>query len=182
MEIMSIVAVVAMVALLSIIKHLRHVLHDMWVKMTDMESETDRLRRLLGPNTVTIGCLVKFESQQYVKGGKEYVDYLVDVACDSMGRYISKELACYIRPMVVEGMHRGKSICAGEMHFRMPMVRSDFKAMTCYMTDMFCQGRTIPIVSEIDHRREILKEQFEVGHFKDVLDSLHVDTNVFSKP
>lgn len=182
LEIMSIVAVVAMVALLFTIKHHRSVLHNMWVKMMDMEFEIDRLRGLLGTNTVQIGCSVNFEPQHYVKGGKEYVDDVVRLACDSLGRCISKELACYIEPMVIEGIQRGGSICYGEMHFRMPMVRSDFKAMTCHIIDKFYLGREVPIVSEIDHRRKMLKEQIEVEQFRDVLDSLHVDTNVFSKP
>lgn len=176
LEIMSILAVVAMVVLLSTIKHLRSVLHDMWVKMVGMESETDRLRHLLGPNTVQIGCSAIFEPQYYVKGGKEYVDDIVREACDSLGRHISKELACHIEPMVIEGIRRQCGVGYGEIHFRMPMVRGDFKAMTCHITDRRYPGRIIPIVSEIDNRREMLKEQFEVEHFKGVLDSLHVDT------
>lgn len=176
LEIMSIVAIVAMVVLLSTIKRLRAVSHDMWVKMVDMEFEIDRLRGMVGRNTVQMGCSVTFEPQYYLKGGNEYVDNIVERACDSMGRHISKELACYIRPMVIEGMQRCEGICVGEMQFRMPMVRTDFRAMTCHIEDKFYPGRIIPIVSEIDHRREMLKEQRSVEQVKGILDSLHVDT------
>lgn len=178
LEIMSIVAIVAMVVLLSTIKRLRAVSHDMWVKMVNMEFEIDRLRGLLGPNTVQIGCSVNFEPQQYVKRDKEYVDNIVERACDSLGRCVSKELACYIEPMVIEGIRLGgpKVDYVGEMHFRMPMIRTDFATMTCHIVDKFCSGREFPVVSEIDHRRRMLEEQRSVEHFKDILDSLHVDT------
>ena len=182
LEAMSIVAAVAMVVLLLSIRRHRNVAHQMWVKMVNMECEIDRLRGLLGPSTVQIGCSVDFEPQYYLKGGKEYADRLVTMACDSFGRCISKELACYIRPMVIEGIQRSKNIYVGEMHFRMPMIRNDFTSMTCYIADKVWPGRRLPIVSEDDHRRDRLKEQFEVEHFKDLLDSLHVDTNAFSKP
>lgn len=182
LEAMSVVAAIMMVVLVLAIRRHRAVAHRMWMKMVNMEFEIDRLRGLLGPSTVQIGCSVSFEPQHYLKGGKEYVDYLVDVACDSFGRCISKELACYIRPMVIEGIQRSENICAGEMQFRMPMVRSDFASMTCHIADKFWPGRALTIVSENDHLRERLKEQFEVEHIKDALDSLHVDTNVFSKP
>ena len=178
LEIMSIVAVVAMVVLLSTIKRLRAVSHDMWVKMVNMEFEIDRLRGLVGRNTVQIGCSVNFEPQQYVKGGKEYVDNIVRLACDSLGRCVSKELVCYIEPMVVDGIRRGgpKIGYLGEMHFRMPMIRADFTAMTCHIVDKFCPGREFPVVSERDHQRKAWEEHRSVEHFKGILDSLHVDT------
>ena len=181
LEAISIVAAVAMVVLLLRIRRHRTVAHNMWVKMVGMEFEIDRLRDLLGPSTVQIGCSVGFEPEHYLKGGKEYVDHLVDMACDSFGRCISKEIACYIRPMVIEGIRRSKNICVGEMHFRMPMIRNDFTSMTCHIADKVWPGRRLPIVSEDDHRRERLKEQFEVEHFKDLLDSLHVDTKTISQ-
>lgn len=177
LEAMSIVAAVALVVLLLRIRRHRTVAHNMWVKMVDMEFEIDRLRGLLGPSTVQIGCSVDFEPQHYLKGGKEYVDYLVTMACDSFGRCISKELACYIRPMVIEGIQRSKNICVGEMHFRMPMIRNDFTSMTCHIADKFWPGRMVPIVSEDDLQRKTWEERLEVEHFKDALDSLQIDTN-----
>lgn len=176
LEAMLVVTAIAMVVLVLTIRRYQNVEHGMWVKMVNMEFEIDRLRGLLGPSTVQIGCSVGFEPQHYLKGGKEYVDHLVNMACDSFGRCISKELVCYIRPLVIEGIQRSKNICVGEMQFRMPMIRNDFESMTCYIADKFWPGRMVPIVSEDDHRRERLKEHMEVEHFKDVLDSLHVDT------
>jgi len=177
LEAMLLVAAIIMVVLVLTIRRHQSVAHGMWVKMVNMEFEIDRLRGLLGPSTTTIGCSVDFSLQHYAKGGKEYVDHLVDIACDSFGRCISKELACYIRPMVIEGMHRGESICAGEMQFRMPMVRNDFTAMTCYIADKVFPGRIVHIVSERDNQKKALEEYLEVEHFKDILDCLHVDTN-----
>lgn len=166
---MSFVSIALMVILCMRLRRHRSVAHRMWVKMMQQECEMDRLRALLGPNTVQIGCSADFELQYYAKGGKEYVDTIVCKACDSLARCISKELACYIRPLVIEGMGRCKNICVGEMHFRMPMVRGDFHAITCHIADKLWPGRVLPVVSEVDHRRKVLEERLSVEQFKDDL-------------
>ena len=177
--VMLVIAAIVMVVLVSIIRRHRHVEHDMWVKMVGMECEIDRLRGMLGPSTVTIGCAVEFNPRFYVKGGagaKEYISSIVNKACDAFSRCISKELAAYIGPMVVEGMWRSEHVLDGVMNFRMPMMRSDFKSMTCHLTDNLCPDRVIPVVSEDDRRKAQWNEHLVVEQFKGVLDSLHVDT------
>lgn len=166
---MSFVSIAVMVILCMRLRRHRTVAYRMWVKMMQQQCEMDRLRGLLGPNTVQIGCKADFEPQCYLKGGNEYVDTIVCKACDSLARRISKELACYIRPLVIEGMYRSKNVCAGEMHFRMPMVRGDFHAITCHIVDKLWPGRVLPVVSEVDHRRKELEEHLSVAQFKDDL-------------
>ena len=172
LTVMSFVSIAVMVILCMRLRRHRKVAYRIWVKMMQQECEMDRLRGLLGPNTVQIGCSADFEPQYYAKGGNEYVDSIVCKACDSLARHISKELACYIRPLVIEGMGRCENICVGEMHFRMPMVRGDFHAITCHIADKLWPGRVLPVVSENDHRRKMLEEHLSIAQFKDDLASL----------
>ena len=177
MEIMSIVAVIAMVVLLSTIKRLRSVSHDMWVKMVNMEFEIDRLRGLVGRSTVQMGCACAFEPAGYISDGAKYVDYLTERMIHDLAMKMTQELTCYMRPLVLQGLERSRGLqFAGEMHFRMPMVRADFEQVTCYVVSRTPGMELIEIVSERDHRRKAWEEQRSVKRFKDVLDSLHVDT------
>lgn len=177
LEIMSIIAVVAMVVLLSIIKRLRIVSHGMWVKMVGMESEIDRLRHLLGRNTVQMGCACEFEPAGYISNGDKYVDYVTERMMHDFAMKMTQELTCYMRPLVLQGLERSRRLqFAGEMHFRMPMVRADFRQATCYVVSRMPGMAPIEIVSERDHRRKAWEEHMEVEHFECVLDSLHVDT------
>ena len=90
---------------------------------------------------------------------------------------MAQELTCYMRPLVLQGLERSRlSQFAGEMHFRMPMVRADFRQATCYIVSRMPGMAPIDIVSERDHQRKAWEEHMEVEHFKDLLDSLHVDT------
>jgi hypothetical protein len=75
-------------------------------------------------------------------------------------------------------MGRCENICVGEMHFRMPMIRADFKQATCYIVSKLPGVAPIEIVSERDHQRKALEEHVEVAHFMDVMDSLHVDMDM----
>lgn len=177
LEIMSIVAIMAMVVLLSTIKRLRAVSHDMWVKMVDMEFEIDRLRGLVGPNTVQMGCACAFEPEGYMSDGAKYVDYITERMIHDLAMKMTQELTCHMRPLVLQGLERSRGLqFAGEMHFRMPMVRADFERVTCYIVSRMPGMEPIEIVSERDHQRKAWEEQRSVERFKGILDSLHVDT------
>ena len=82
-----------------------------------------------------------------------------------------------MRPLVLQGLERSRQPqFAGEMHFRMPMVRADFKQATCYVVSGTPGMEPIEIVSERDHQRKAWEERMEVERFEGILDSLHVDT------
>lgn len=177
LEIMSIVAVVAMVVLLLRIRRHRSVANRMWIKMVDMEFEIDRLRGLVGCNTVQMNCACKFEPAEYMSKGVEYVDYVTERMIHDLAMKMAQELTCYMRPLVLQGLERSRRLqFAGEMHFRMPMVRADFKQATCYVVSRMPGMAPIEIVSEREHQRKAWEERMEVEHFKGLLDSLHVDT------
>lgn len=177
LEAMSIVAAVAMVVLLLRIRRHRNVAHQMWVKMVGMECEIDRMRDLLRHSCVQIGCACEFHPEGYMAKGAEYVDQVTESMIHNLGIKIAQELICYMRPLVLQGLERSRlSQFASEMHFRMPMIRADFKRATCYIVSKLPGMAPIEIVSERDHRRKYWEEQMEVEHFKDLLDSLHVDT------
>ena len=172
-----VVAAIIMVVLVLIIRRHRAVAHQMWMKMVVMESEIDRLRGLLGPNTVQMSCACKFEPAGYKSKGVEYVDYLTERMIYDLAMKMTQELTCYMRPLVLQGLERSRCIqFASEMHFRIPMVRADFRRATCYIVSEMPGMAPIEIVSERDHQRKAWEEQMEVEHFKDLLDSLHVDT------
>lgn len=177
LEAMSIVAAVAMVVLLLRIRRHRTVAHDMWVKMVNMEFEIDRLRDLLRHSCVQMGCACEFHPEGYMAKGAEYVDTITERMIHDLAMKMTQELICYMRPLVLQGLERSRQLqFAGEMHFRMPMVRADFRQATCYIVSRLPGIAPIEIVSERDHQRKVWEEHMEVEHFKDVLDSLHVDT------
>ena len=177
LEAMSIVAAVAMVVLLLRIRMHRNVAHDMWVKMVNMECEIDRMRDLLRHSCVQMGCACEFHPEGYIAKGVEYVDTVTERMIHDLAMKMAHELTCYMRPLVLQGLERSRlSQFAGEMHFRIPMVRADFRQATCYIVSMMPGIAPIEIVSERDHQRKAWEEHMEVEHFRDVMDSLHVDT------
>ena len=177
LEAMSIVAAVAMVVLLLSIRRHRNVAHQMWVKMVNMECEIDRMRDLLRHSCVQIGCACEFHPEGYMAKGAEYVDQVTESMIHSLGMKMAQELTCYMRPLVLQGLERSRlSQFAGEMHFRIPMVRADFRQATCYIVSKLPGIAPIEIVSEDDHQRKACEEHLEVEHFRDILDSFHVDT------
>lgn len=176
-EAMSIMAAVAMVVLLLRIRRHRNTAHDMWVKMVNMEFEIDRLRDLLRRSCVQMGCACEFHPEGYAAKGVEYVDTVTDRMIHDLAMKMAQELTCYMRPLVLQGLERSRlSQFATEMHFRMPMVRADFRQATCYIVSKLPGMAPIEIVSERDHQRKAWEEHMEVEHFRDVMDSLHVDT------
>ena len=177
LEAMSIMAAVAMVVLLLRIRRHRNVAHDMWVKMVNMEFEIDRLRDLLRRSCVQMGCACEFHPEGYMAKGVEYVDTVTERMIHDLAMKMAQELTCYMRPLVLQGLERSRlSKFASEMHFRMPMVRADFKQATCYIVSKLPGMAPIEIVSERDHQRKAWEEHMEVEHFRDLIDSLHVDT------
>lgn len=177
LEAMSIVAAVAMVVLLLRIRRHRSTAHDMWVKMVNMEFEIDRLRDLLRHSCVQMGCACEFHPEEYVAQRAEYVDHVTERMIHDLAMKMAQELTCYMRPLVLQGLERSRlSRFASEMHFRIPMIRADFRQATCYIVSKMPGMAPIEIVSERDHRRKFWEEQMEVEHFRDVMDSLHVDT------
>ena len=176
LEAMSIVAAVAMVVLLLRIRRHRVVAHNMWVKMVGMEFEIDRLRDLLRHSCVQMGCACEFHPEGYTARGVEYVDTVTDKMIHDLAMKMAHELTCYMRPLVLQGLERSRlSQFASEMHFRIPMIRADFRQATCYIVSKMPGMAPIEIVSERDHQRKAWEEHMEVEHFRDVLDSLHVD-------
>ena len=99
-----VVAAIIMVVLVLIIRRHRAVAHQMWMKMVVMESEIDRLRGLLGPNTVQMSCACKFEPAGYKSKGVEYVDYLTERMIYDLAMKMTQELTCYMRPLVLQGL------------------------------------------------------------------------------
>ena len=183
LEAMLVVTAIAMVVLVLTIRRHQNVEHGMWVKMVNMEFEIDRLRDSLRQSCVQMGCACEFHPEGYAAKGAEYVDHITERMIHDLARKMAQELTCYMRPLVLQGLERSRlSQFASEMHFRMPMVRADFRQATCYIVSKLPGMAPIEIVSERDHQRKAWEEHLEVERFKDVLDSLHVDTNAFSKP
>lgn len=179
---MSFVSIAVMVILCMRLRRHRTVTHRMWVKMMQQEFEIDRLRGLLGPNTVELGACTTFEPEAALKFGDKYLSDTFEKICRSFGDSVAQNLKPFIVNRLMSRMdkiggHYGYDPV--ELHFRLPLVRADIERMTCFMRVPF-GGGDIPILSYKELQLEELQRLQEVQDFECTLKQMHVDTDIFN--